>query len=105
MEPGREGATLGDRRAEFDNTHDLLLSGSYLSPAGKAYGMFLPSGQNSSCGKAAAFYFSAAELHLPLIFSTTLVAPWLYDDMGLRPIVLLALRHYSAELLLQHSGE
>lgn len=68
MEPGREGATLGDRRAEFDNTHYVLLSGSYLSPAGKAYGMFLPSGQNSSCGKAAAFYFSAAKLHLPHAF-------------------------------------
>lgn len=62
MEPGREGATLGDRRAEFDNTHYVLLSGSYVSPAGKAYGMFLPSGQNSSCGKAAAFYFFCSEI-------------------------------------------
>lgn len=40
LEGRREaGGTLGDRRAEFDNTHYVLLSGSYLSLGGKAYGM------------------------------------------------------------------
>lgn len=35
------GGALGDRRAEFDNRHYVLLSGSYLSLCRKAYGIEL----------------------------------------------------------------
>lgn len=94
------GATLSERRAEFDNTHYVLLSSSYLGPAGKAYGMeFCPLARIQAAEKLLLSTF----LQRNCIFSTTLVAPLLYDDgMHLLPIVFLGFRNYFSELSSQH---
>lgn len=85
------GGTLGDRRAEFDNTHYVLLSGSYLSLGGKAYGMeFCPLARIQAAEKL----LLSTLLQQNCICRTSFKLLWWCfrcDDMHLLPIVFFLL--------------